>query len=76
MGKKGRPHKEKLVENIRTSCDEYSHIYVFAVENNRNSAFKDIRLHWESSRSALFVFGAIGSSTVAEIGFTKANSRL
>ena len=48
--KKGRELKEKLVENVRDSVDQYRHVYVFSVSNMRNVKFKELREVWKTSR--------------------------
>ena len=48
--KKGRALKEKLVESVRDSIDTYQHVYVFSVQNPRNSKFKELRERWKTSR--------------------------
>uniref|UniRef100_A0A6U3AJ90 Ribosome assembly factor mrt4 n=1 Tax=Lotharella globosa TaxID=91324 RepID=A0A6U3AJ90_9EUKA len=52
--KKGREKGDKLIEEVRDLVDEFSHIYLYQVENMRNSAFKDLRILWPHSR---FIFG-------------------
>eukprot|EP00343_Euplotes_focardii_P006668 CAMPEP_0205822234 /NCGR_PEP_ID=MMETSP0206-20130828/11686_1 /ASSEMBLY_ACC=CAM_ASM_000279 /TAXON_ID=36767 /ORGANISM="Euplotes focardii, Strain TN1" /LENGTH=231 /DNA_ID=CAMNT_0053118341 /DNA_START=35 /DNA_END=730 /DNA_ORIENTATION=+ len=48
--KKGKKLKEKLVNDLRDCCDQYSHIFVFSCENMRNTSFKEVRAEWEGSR--------------------------
>ena len=43
-----------LVEEIQKCVDDYAYIYVFSVENMRNSKLKDVRQDWRHSR---FFFG-------------------
>jgi len=69
--KKGSSAKHSLVDAIRQSLDEYSHIFLFSVDNMRNSKLKDIRDEWTDSR---FYFGknrvmavALGSSAEKEL---------
>ncbi|GMN59037.1 hypothetical protein TIFTF001_028128 [Ficus carica] len=41
--KKGREHKEAIVNAIRQAVEDYSSIYVFSFENMRNLKFKEFR---------------------------------
>ncbi|KAJ4717004.1 Ribosome assembly factor mrt4 [Melia azedarach] len=41
--KKGREHKEVIVNSIRDSAEKYNSIYVFSFENMRNLKFKEFR---------------------------------
>uniref|UniRef100_A0A0A9YT94 Ribosome assembly factor mrt4 n=1 Tax=Lygus hesperus TaxID=30085 RepID=A0A0A9YT94_LYGHE len=52
--KKGLQAKQALVEEIRKCAGNYENIFVFSVENMRNSQLKDLRNEWSSSR---FFFG-------------------
>ena len=41
--KKGREHKETIVNAIREAAESYNSIYVFSFENMRNLKFKEFR---------------------------------
>lgn len=41
--KKGREHKETIVNSIRQAAEDYSSVYVFSFENMRNLKFKEFR---------------------------------
>ena len=41
--KKGREHKETIVNTIREAAESYNSIYVFSFENMRNLKFKEFR---------------------------------
>ena len=41
--KKGREHKEAIVNAIRQAAEDYSSAYVFSFENMRNLKFKEFR---------------------------------
>ncbi|XP_044490125.1 mRNA turnover protein 4 homolog [Mangifera indica] len=41
--KKGREHKESIVNSIREAVENYNSIYVFSFENMRNLKFKEFR---------------------------------
>ena len=41
--KKGREHKEAIVNAIRQAVEDYSSIYAFSFENMRNLKFKEFR---------------------------------
>ncbi|CAH3149398.1 unnamed protein product [Porites lobata] len=68
--KKGLELKTGLVKEIQECVDNYAYIYVFSVENMRNSKLKEVRNEWKHSR---FFFGknkvmiiAIGRDREAE----------
>jgi len=46
--------KQSLINEVRECVDNYSRIFVFSVQNMRNSKLKDIRQDWKHSR---FFFG-------------------
>jgi mRNA turnover protein 4 len=48
--KKGREAKSRLLQEIRDCVDKYSHVFVYSVENMRNSKLKEVRTQWRSSR--------------------------
>ncbi|CAN7077781.1 unnamed protein product [Brassica oleracea var. botrytis] len=41
--KKGREHKESIVNGIREAVEKYSSVYVFSFDNMRNIKFKEFR---------------------------------
>eukprot|EP00055_Hartaetosiga_balthica_P006447 m.20216 g.20216 ORF g.20216 m.20216 type:complete len:222 (-) comp5226_c0_seq1:1519-2184(-) len=51
---KGREGKKALIEDVQECIDEYASIYVFSVDDMRNSKLKDLRVKWRDSR---FFFG-------------------
>jgi len=48
--KKGKALKQKLIESIQDSVNEFSNIFVFSAENMKNSKLKEIRAAWSTSR--------------------------
>ena len=48
--KKGRDSKEKLVENIHKSVDEYKYLYVLQSKNMTTNPFKKIRKEFNDSK--------------------------
>ncbi|KAJ3300780.1 mRNA turnover 4 [Borealophlyctis nickersoniae] len=48
--KKGREGKDELFKQVREAVDTYSHVYIFSVENMRNTFLKDVRNEWKDSR--------------------------
>jgi len=64
---KGVEMKKELVDKIKQSVDEFAYIYIFSVENMRNSKIKDIRNEWKTSR---FYFGKNKVMSIA-LGRTK-----
>ena len=48
-----KDHKEqtrRLFANIRECIEEYDHLFVFAVDNMRNTYLKDVRTEFADSR--------------------------
>ncbi|CAH0405469.1 unnamed protein product [Chilo suppressalis] len=69
--KKGLVLKQKTIEEIRNSLSKYEHIFLFTVDNMRNTKLKDLRSEWKDSR---FFFGknkimavALGRSKTDEV---------
>ncbi|XP_068644214.1 uncharacterized protein [Aristolochia californica] len=60
--KKGREHKESIVNSIRQAAEEYASVYVFSFENMRNLKFKEFRDQLKST-SRFF----LGSNKVMQI---------
>ncbi|XP_010264572.1 PREDICTED: mRNA turnover protein 4 homolog [Nelumbo nucifera] len=60
--KKGKEHKEAIVNSIRQAIDNYNSIYVFSFENMRNLKFKEFREQLKST-SRFF----LGSNKVMQI---------
>lgn len=60
--KKGREHKEAIVNSIREAVETYASMYVFAFENMRNLKFKEFREQLKSS-SRFF----LGSNKVMQV---------
>ncbi|XP_013383453.1 mRNA turnover protein 4 homolog [Lingula anatina] len=52
--KKGLELKQGLVQEIQNCVDKYARIFLFSVQNMRNSKLKDVRTEWKHSR---FFFG-------------------
>ncbi|KAF9896209.1 mRNA turnover 4 [Lobosporangium transversale] len=52
--KKGRAGKDALYEQIRECVDKYKYIWIFSVENMRNTYLKNVRAELRNSR---FFFG-------------------
>lgn len=48
--KPGRENNEKLFGQVRDCVDQYQHIFVFNVENMRNTYLKDVRNDLDDSR--------------------------
>ncbi|KAK1404510.1 Ribosome assembly factor mrt4 [Heracleum sosnowskyi] len=60
--KKGREHKETIVNSIREAVEKYNSVYVFNFENMRNLKFKEFRDQLRSS-SRFF----LGSNKVMQV---------
>lgn len=54
--KKGLENKQKVIEDIQSCAEQYPNVFLFSVENMRNSTLKYIRNEWKDSR---FFFGKI-----------------
>lgn len=67
--KKGREHKETIVNSIRDSVEKYNSIYVFSFENMRNLKFKEFR---EQLRSSSRFF--LGSNKVMQVSLGRSVS--
>ncbi|CAK1544618.1 unnamed protein product [Leptosia nina] len=52
--KKGLVLKQRIIEEVRNSLSKYENIFVFSVNNMRNTKLKDLRNEWKDSR---FFFG-------------------
>ncbi|KAF1847226.1 mRNA turnover protein-like protein 4 [Cucurbitaria berberidis CBS 394.84] len=52
--KKGKELSQKLFANVQEAADNFEHIFVFSVENMRNSYLKAVRAEFSDSR---FFFG-------------------
>ncbi|KAL4716048.1 hypothetical protein ACJJTC_002813 [Scirpophaga incertulas] len=65
--KKGLVLKQKTIEDIRNSLTKYENIFLFTVDNMRNTKLKDLRSEWKDSR---FFFGKNKVMSVA-LGRTK-----
>lgn len=62
--------KQQIIEDIQESRRKYDSIYLFSVQNMRNSKLKDVRTAWKNSR---FFFGKnrvmqLGLNFVSEDG--------
>ncbi|KAI3497479.1 hypothetical protein L1887_40111 [Cichorium endivia] len=67
--KKGREHKETIVQSIRDAVEEYNSIYVFSFENMRNLKFKQFREQLKST-SRFF----LGSNKVMQVAIGRSDS--
>ncbi|THG05943.1 hypothetical protein TEA_022600 [Camellia sinensis var. sinensis] len=57
--KKGRGHKESIVNSIREEIEKYNSVYVFSFENMRNLKFKEFRDKLKSSSRGGQLYGLI-----------------
>ncbi|KAI3752771.1 hypothetical protein L2E82_24808 [Cichorium intybus] len=67
--KKGREHKENIVNSIREAVEQYNSIYVFSFENMRNLKFKQFREQLKST-SRFF----LGSNKVMQVALGRSDS--
>lgn len=51
--KKGKELNLKLFSNIREAADKYQYIFVFSVDNMRNTYLKEVRSEFADSRYSL-----------------------
>ncbi|XP_053687862.1 mRNA turnover protein 4 homolog [Sabethes cyaneus] len=68
--RKGLSNKQQIIEDIQACRQKYANIFLFSVQNMRNSKLKDIRTAWKNSR---FFFGKnrvmqLGLNFVSEDG--------
>lgn len=66
--KKGKEHKEAIVNSIRDAVENYKSIYVFSFENMRNLKFKEFREQIKPSRFFL------GSNKVMQVALGRSVS--
>ncbi|XP_035904607.1 mRNA turnover protein 4 homolog [Anopheles stephensi] len=52
--RKGLSNKQQIIEDIQQCREKYDNIFLFSVQNMRNSKLKDVRTEWKNSR---FFFG-------------------
>ncbi|CRK87768.1 CLUMA_CG001533, isoform A [Clunio marinus] len=64
--KKGLENKQKVIEDIQGCAEQYPNVFLFSVENMRNSTLKFIRNEWNNSR---FFFGKV---SVMKLGLRNA----
>lgn len=64
--KKGLQNKQKVIEDIMACAEKYPNIYIFSVDNMRNSTLKYIRTEWKDSR---FFFG---KNAIMKLGLKQA----
>ncbi|XP_004485517.1 uncharacterized protein [Cicer arietinum] len=67
--KKGRDHKEVIVNAIREAAEKYTSVYVFSFENMRNQKLKDFR---ETLKSSSRFF--LGSNKVMQVALGRSAS--
>lgn len=67
--KKGREHKEAIVNSIREAVEKYASMYVFSFENMRNLKFKEFREQLKST-SRFF----LGSNKVMQVALGRSVS--
>lgn len=64
--KKGLQQKQQVIEDIQECADKYPNIFLFSVDNMRNSTLKFIRTEWKDSR---FFFG---KNAIMKLGLQRA----
>ncbi|OIW13613.1 hypothetical protein TanjilG_07955 [Lupinus angustifolius] len=67
--KKGRDHKEGIVNSIKDAAEEYNSVYVFSFENMRNQKLKEFRDQLKSN-SRFF----LGSNKVMQVALGRSPS--
>lgn len=53
--KKGLEHKQKLVTEIREAVEKYDSVYIFSIQNMRNTKLKEVREEWKATSK--FIMG-------------------
>lgn len=64
--KTGLENKQKVVEQVRTYCDQYKRIFVYSLENTRNNHLKDLRTVFKND-SRFYQ----GKNTLTKVAFGK-----
>lgn len=64
VSKKTREQKDQLFDKMRNAVPEYQHVFVFSVENMRNSHLKDVRQELSDSRYVSLVLAALAEPSV------------
>lgn len=59
-------NKQKVIEDIQSCAEQYDNVFLFSVDNMRNSTLKYIRSEWKDSR---FFFG---KNSVMKLGLKQA----
>ncbi|XP_055379571.1 mRNA turnover protein 4 homolog [Condylostylus longicornis] len=67
--KKGLQWKQKIIEDIRKSVEKYPNLFVFSIENMRNSLLKDLRQEWKKNSRFFF-----GKNRIMQIGLGRTKS--
>ncbi|EDX15503.1 mRNA turnover protein 4 homolog [Drosophila simulans] len=67
--RKGLAWKQRIVDDIRFCVGKYPNIFVFQVQNMRNSLLKDLRQEWK--KNSRFIFG---KNRVMQIGLGRTKS--
>lgn len=65
--KKGLENKQKVIEDIQSCAEKYPNVFLFSVDNMRNSTLKYIRNEWKDSR---FFFG---KNAIMKLGLKQAD---
>jgi mRNA turnover protein 4 len=55
VDKKGKELSQKLFANVREAADTYQYIFVFSVENMRNTYLKEVRSEFVDSRYEIYL---------------------
>lgn len=50
VDKKDKEHRLQLYSKVQEALEEYQYVFVFRVDNMRNSALKDVRQEFDDSR--------------------------
>ncbi|XP_022231980.2 mRNA turnover protein 4 homolog [Drosophila obscura] len=67
--RKGLAWKQRFVDDIRFCVGKYPNIFVFQVQNMRNSILKDLRQEWKNNSRIIF-----GKNRVMQIGLGRTKS--
>ncbi|XP_052860350.1 mRNA turnover protein 4 homolog [Anopheles cruzii] len=65
--RKGLSNKQQIIEDIQQCRQKYDNVFLFTVQNMRNSKLKEIRSQWKNSR---FFFG---KNRVMQLGLNLVN---
>ncbi|KAH9933205.1 uncharacterized protein BXZ73DRAFT_89842 [Epithele typhae] len=68
VAKKGREHKNALLQEVQENADKWQYCWLFEVGNMRNSHLKTVRKLWKDSARIFFGRGALAAHIKGQVG--------